>query len=138
MKLEGGPALRKRLDAIGQTFKFYGKTWADATAVEARKRVPVTTGRLQKSIRRRNATKKKATVVGHYSANFVDAGTKAHDIRARRKPRLIFQIDGQTIFAKKVHKQRVAARPFKRAAALEGLRKHPMSDAMIDLWNRAA
>ena len=138
MKIVGGPQLRKRLDAIGGTFKVYGRGWADTTAVEARRRVPVTTGRLQKSIRRRNASAKRATVVGHYSANFVDAGTKAHDIRARRKPYLIFQAEGRTIFAKKVHKQRIAARPFKREAALAGLRRHPMSDVMIDLWNRAA
>lgn len=138
MKIVGGPELRKRLDAIGGTFKLYGRTWADETAVEARRRVPVTTGRLQKSIRRRNASAKRATVVGHYSANFVDAGAKAHDIKARRRPYMIFEAGGRTIFAKKVHKQRIAARPFKRDAALAGLRRHPMSDTMIDLWNRAA
>ena len=51
---------------------------------------------------------------------------------------MIFEVGGRTIFAKKVHKQRVAARPFKRDAALAGLRKHPMSDTLVGLWNRAA
>lgn len=138
MSLKGGPQLRARLKAIRLTFKDYGRTWADTTAAEARHRVPVTTGRLQRSIRRKNATQRRATVVGHYSANFVDAGSKAHDIRARRAPRLIFQAEGRTIFAKKVHKQRIGARPFKRAAALAALRRHPMREEMIELWNKAA
>lgn len=138
MTLQGAEGLRSRLKAIRLTFKLYGGTWADTTASEARRRVPVSTGRLQQSIRRKSATQRKATVVGHYSANFVDAGSKAHDIRAKRAPRLIFQVsDGRTIFTKKVHKQRISARPFKSAAAHAALRKHPMSATMIDLWNRA-
>lgn len=138
MSLQGGDALRARLKALRLTFKVYGRTWADATATEARARVPVRTGRLRGSIRRRNATQRRATVVGHYSANFVDAGSKAHDIRAKRSPALIFEAGGRTIFAKKVHKQRIAARRFKRPAADAALRKHPMSETLIDLWNEAA
>ena len=138
MRLQGADGLRDRFKAIRLTFKLYGGTWADTTAAEARRRVPVSTGRLQRSIRRKSATQRRATVVGHYSANFVDAGTKAHDIRAKRAPRLIFQVDGgRTIFAKKVHKQRVAARPFKKDSAQAALRRHPMRETMIDLWNRA-
>jgi hypothetical protein len=119
-------------------FKPYGRTWADATAEEMRRRVPVRTGNLKRSLRRKNATAKRATVFGHYTANFVDAGSKAHDIEARRAPALIFNVGGRTIFAKKVHKQRIAARPFKRPAAEAALRRHPMSQELIDQWNRAA
>lgn len=138
MSLKGAPELRARLKAMRLTFKVYGKTWADATAAEARSRVPVRTGRLRNSIRRRNATQRRATVVGHYSANFVDAGSKAHDIRPKRRPTLIFEAEGRTIFAKKVHKQRIAARRFKRPSMEAALRKHPMSDTLTDLWNKAA
>jgi hypothetical protein len=137
-QLRGGPELRRRLKAIGQTFKPYGRLWADTTAEEARRRVPVATGRLQKSIRRKSATAKRATVVGHYSGNFVDAGSKAHDINARRAPFLVFQAQGRTIFTRKVHKQRIAARRFKRPAAEAALRRHPMSETLIEQWNRAA
>lgn len=138
MSLKGGPELRARLKAIRLTFKGYGRTWADTTAEEARRRVPVATGRLQKSIRRKSATQRRATVVGHYSANFVDAGSKQHDIEARRAPALIFEAGGRTIFARKVHKQRIGPRQFKRAAALAALRRHPMSEELIELWNKAA
>lgn len=120
------------------TFKVYGKTWADETAASARRRVPVRTGRLKASIRRRNATQKRATVVAHYSANFVDAGTKEHDIKPRKAKRLVFDSGGNTIFARKVHKRRIAARPFKSKAAHEALTKHPMKETMIELWNSGA
>ena len=138
MSVKGGRELRARLKAAGLMFKPYGRTWADTTAVEMRHRVPVTTGRLQKSIRRKNATQRRATVVGHYSANFVDAGSKEHDIVPRTKPLLIFEAGGRTIFARKVHKQRIGPRRFKRESALAALRRHPMSDALIAEWNRAA
>lgn len=136
--LKGGRELRARLKAAGLMFKPYGRTWADATAGEMRRRVPQRTGRLAKSFRRKNATQKRATVFGHYTANFVDAGSVAHDIFAKRAPALVFPIGGQIIFAKRVHKQRIAARRFKRPAAEAALRSHPMHDALIDQWNRAA
>lgn len=137
--LKGGPELRARLKAIRLTFKDYGRKWADSTADEMRTRVPRRTGRLYKSIRRKSATQRKATVVAHYSANFVDAGTKAHDIRARKGGHLIFQVDGgRTIFARKVHKQRIGPRRFKRASALAAMRRHPPSDELVRLWNDAA
>lgn len=140
MSLQGGPELKARLRAIRLTFKQYGRVWNEATAQNMRRsgKWNDRTGRLRRSIRRKSATQRRATVVGHYTANFVDAGSKAHDITARRAPRLIFQAGGRTIFARKVHKQRIAARRFKRPAALEALRQHPMRETMIDLWNKAA
>ena len=136
--LKGAPQLRARLKAIQQTFKPYGKLWAETAAHEAATRVPKRTGRLARSFRRRNATAKRATVVGHYTGNFVDAGSKAHDIKAKRASHLIFEAGGRTIFTRKVHKQRIAARRFKRPAAEAALRRHPISETMIDLWNKAA
>jgi hypothetical protein len=119
-------------------FKDYGRVWADETAVQMRQRVPVKTGRLKGSIRRKSATQRKATVVGHYSANFVDAGSKEHDILPKRKPALIFEAGGRTIFARKVHKQRIAARRFKAPSARAALQKHPMKETLTELWNKAA
>ncbi len=137
-KLVGAPQLRARLKAIGTVFKPYGRIWADDTAENMRREVPVRTGALRRSLRRKNATAKRATVAGAYWSNFIDAGSKEHDIFARRKPFLVFQAGGSTIFAKRVHKQRIAAKPFKRRAALKALHDNPMSDELKRLWNQAA
>lgn len=135
--IKGASELKARLRNVKLTFKGYGRTWADETAAQAKRRVPVRTGRLKASIRRRNATQKRATVVAHYTANFVDAGSRAHDIRPKGRA-LAFQGRNGTIFAKKVHKQRIAPRPFKAASAHAALRKYPIKDTMIDLWNKGA
>lgn len=137
-QLKGARELRARLKAARLMFKEYGRIWAPEAAREAARRVPSKTGRLRKSFRPKNMTQRKATVVGHYTGNFVDAGSRAHDIRAKKAPRLVFQDGGRTIFTRKVHKQRIAARPFKRASAEAALRRHPMSDTLIKEWNRAA
>lgn len=136
--MKGSPELRARLKAIKVAFKPLGKGWAKDTASYARGHVPLRTGRLQRSIRVKNASQRRATVVGHYSANFVDAGAKAHTEVPRKARNLVFTSQGRTIFSKKVHKPRIAARPFKRRAALEGLRKNPMAEAVVRQWNEAA
>ena len=138
MALKGKRELNARLKAIKQTFKPIGRNWAEDDVKENRRRVPVRTGRLQRSFRVRNATQRKAVVVGAYWANFIDAGTKAHDERARRAPAMVFQSHGKTIFARKVHKRAHAGNHFKRAAALEALRKNPMAVELIKQWNSAA
>ncbi len=138
MSLRGVPELRARIKAVKLTFKPYGRTWADETARIARNSVPVKTGRLKGSIRRRNASQKRATVVGHYTTNFIDAGTKAHDITPKGNGRLIFKAGGRTIFAKKVHKPRTAGNRFKSRSAQAALRRYPIRDTMIKLWNDAA
>jgi hypothetical protein len=138
MALRGSPELRARLKAIKLTFKPLGKSWANDTRDAARRRVKKRTGATAASFRVRNATQRKATVVGSYIASFIDAGTKEHDIVPRKATMLRFEAEGRTIFSKKVHKPRQAAHPFKRAAALEGLAKNPMAAAVVEQWNRAA
>lgn len=138
MSLKGGPELRARLKALKVAFKPIGKSWAETTRDEAKRRIKKRTGATAASIRVRNATQKRATVVGSFKASFIDAGTKEHDEVPKRATRLKFQEQGRTIFAKKVHHPRTAAHPFKRAAALEGLRKNPMAAELIKQWNDAA
>ncbi len=138
MKLQGGPELRARLKAIKLAFKPLGRDWADETARLARAAVPVRTGRLQRSIRRKNATQTRATVVSHFTGIFIEKGTKAHDEVPRKGSALIFQAGGQTIFAKKVHKPRTPAKPFAAPAAHEALRRNPMAEQVIREWNNAA
>lgn len=137
MSLKGSPDLRARLKAIRQSFKPIGKTWAESTAKSARRRVPVKTGRLMRSIRVRNATQRRATVVGHFSGNFVNAGTKPHDEQPKNASVLAYGSKGQTRFSRRVHHPRTQAHPFKVAAARDGLRENPMAEVVIRQWNEA-
>lgn len=138
MSLKGGRELRARLRALRGAFKVYGREWADGTVSEARPRVPVRTGRLRKSIRVRNASQRRATVVAHFTAYFVDKGPRAHLIRPKTARRLVFTAGGRTIFARQVHHRGYRGRPFRHAAALASLRKHPMAAVVIKAWNQAA
>lgn len=138
MSLQGTPELRRRLKAIKTVFKPAGRDWADETALVAKAMVRVRTGRTRDSIRRKNASQKKATVVGRYPVNFIDAGAKEHDIQAKRTKAMAFSSGGQTVFRRKVHKQRQEAHPFKKAAAAEGLRRVDLIGDLVKLWNDAA
>jgi hypothetical protein len=137
--LKGSRELRARLRAIKLTFKPAGKDWADETARVAKTMVPSKTGRLRGSIRRRNATQRKATVVAHYTAYFIDKGTKRHAIPKKAGGKVLrFERGGNTIFSRKVDHPRTAARPFRERAAREGLRRRPLAGQMIREWNDAA
>lgn len=138
MSLKGAPELRRRLKALRLAFKPIGKEWADETARIARPQVPSKTGRLRASIKRRNATQRKATVVAHYTAYFIDKGTVAHPIRPKKSRMLRWEDGGRTIFARKVNHPRTRAKPFRQRSAEEALRRKPMAQALIDEWNRAA
>jgi hypothetical protein len=137
--LKGAPELRARLKALKTVFKPIGREWAEETRDLAKRAVPVRSGRLQRSFRVKNASQRKATVVGHYSAYFIDAGTRAHDERPRRAKAMRFATKGGHImFAKKVHHPATKARPFRRASADEALRRRPILQYVIDAWNKAA
>jgi hypothetical protein len=138
VKIQGTRELNARLKAIRQTFKPAGREWAEEAATIMRSSVPQRTGRLRRSFRVKSATQRRAAVGGHYTAFFVDRGTKAHPILARKAPRLIFQADGRTIFAKKVNHPATRAQPFRARAAEEALRRKPMAATLIKLWNKAA
>ena len=136
--LKGSPELKARLKAIRGTFKPLGREWADEVVVLAKPMVPFQTGRLRGSIRRKSATQRAATVEAHYSANFVDAGTKRHTIGPKKAKGLYFTDGGQTVFAKRVDHPRTQARPFKARAAHEALRRKSPLQALLKQWNGAA
>lgn len=138
MSLKGKRELNARLKALRQVFKPVGRQWGDETVRQAEAHVPAPTGRLRKSIRVRNNTQRKTTVVAHYTAYFIDKGPKAHDIKAKRAGTLVFQSQGRTIFARKVHHRGYRGRPFRERAAREALRKNPMAEQVIRAWNQAA
>jgi hypothetical protein len=138
VSLKGGRELRARLKAIRVAFKPIGREWAEDAAEIAKRKVAQNTGKTRRSFRVKNATQRKATVVGNYTAYFIDAGPVRHQIVAKRKPRLIFQAGGRTIFAKRVNHPGYRGRPFRAAAAHEALRRNPMAQGIIDQWNSAA
>lgn len=141
MALRGATELRR---AIRGLFKDAGKQWADDTAQIAKGMVPVRTGKTRASIRRRNASQRKATVVGNYPVNFIDAGTKAHDITPKNATVLKFGVGGTNawgtgghiVFAKKAHKRATTGNKFKSRAAQEGLKKHPILPEVVAFWNK--
>jgi hypothetical protein len=137
VSLQGGSELKARLRSLKLAFKPYGRKWGTTVADIARPKVPVRTKRLRDSIRLRNATQRRAVVVGHYTAYFVDAGPKRHQITAKGKG-LIFQAGGRTIFTKKVNHPGYRGRPFRASSAHQALRRHPLSEGLIDAWNDAA
>jgi hypothetical protein len=151
--LRGADQLRRRLQAVRGVFRTLAPDWQEATARAARPMIPVRTGETRRSIRAGRVTGMKATVVGKYTINFIDAGSKAHSEPrqagftksgrvSRRKVGsgkvLKFNEGGQTLFRRKVNKPRIAAHPFKREAAEKGLRSVSPLRRLIDLWNRAA
>jgi len=158
-ELIGAPELHRRLKAIAAIGApgHVGRTslssiWADTAANAARSRVPVRTGTTRQSIQpaiRRG----ERVVVGKYTVNFIDAGAKGHveprqpgltpTGRVSRRKRgtgkiLTFQVGGRTLFRKKVNKPAIAARPFKKWAAAEGLKLLNWKAFVYGVWNKAA
>jgi hypothetical protein len=129
---------RSRLRAIKTVFKPVAREWTQEVVAIARPQVPVVPAATRQSIRRGRLSQKKATVVGSYVTNFIDAGTKAHDIKPKRGKRLKFETGGRTVFAKKVHKRSTAARPFKKEAAQRALEKVDILSDLMALWRQAA
>ena len=137
--LQGAPQLKARLRAVRESFKPMGRDWADDTARISNQTAPKgATGRLSRSHKRKSATLRKATVVAIFYGLFVNAGTRAHEIRARNAPSLVFQASGRTIFAKKVAHRGIRGVRYVDKAAHRALERRVSRQALIDAWNRAA
>jgi len=139
MALKGEKQLSSRLKASAKLPKIVGIKWGDEDVRQNRNKVPVRTGRLRASFRVTSVTARRAIVKGHFTAYFVDAGPKPHLIKPKRGHRALkFQDGGRTVFARAAHHRGYRARPFRRRAAEEALRRAKMSQSLIDLWNGAA
>lgn len=140
MRVRGTPELRARMKAIKVAFKPIGRKWAESTADHAQRgaRFKDRSGRGRKSIRVRNASMKRATVVATYYVAILDKGSKQHQIVPRRARNLVFQAGGRTVFAKKVQKPAMRGLGFGNRAGKAGLRDTPMAAELIRLWNGAA
>ena len=137
MSLKGSREFKARLRAIKLAFKPAGRAWGIDAVAELRARTKKKTGATARSYRIRNNTQRKTTVVGSFVADFLDAGTQAHDEVPKRAKSLVFTSGGRTIFAKKVHKPRTAGHHFKRAAAMKALEKNPVTVEVVRQWNEA-
>ena len=140
IRVKGTPELRARMKAIKVAFGPIGRKWATSTAKHARSGAQFTdrTGKGRRSIRVRNASQKRATVVANYYVAILNTGAKAHTIVPKRARNLVFQSGGRTVFAKKVHKPATRGLGFGNRAAKAGLRDTPMAAELIRLWNAAA
>lgn len=135
--LKGGPELRARIKALKLTFKDVGKRWGDNAAHRMRPQVPVRTGRLRRSFRVR-ASQRRAQVRAHFTAYFIDAGTKPHVVQPRKAQMLAWRNGGQTIFAKKTKHPGMRARPFRAEAARRALSETAGAEQFVKTWNEAA
>jgi hypothetical protein len=119
-------------------FKPIGRAWGDDAVKIIRSRTPRRTGATAASIRVRNNTQTRTTVAAKYTFAFINSDVKAHDIFPRKASRLVFQADGRTIFARKVHKPRTQGLQIAPKGAREALDRNPAASELIDQWNRAA
>lgn len=139
MALKGAPELRRRLKAIRQAFKPIGRDWADDTARRAKLYAPSRTGKLQRSIRRKNASMRKASVAAIYYGHMVAEGAKQHVIKPRHMKAVKFDVGGRTVFSKRVQHPGIRRKnPYARRAASEALADRDLLMGLLELWNRAA
>lgn len=138
MALKGSRELRRRLKAIRQVFKPVGRAWADETVTRSRRYVPKVTGKTARSIRRKNASQKKATVQAIYTARMLMKGSKPHAMTPKKFQAMRFEVGGRPVFAKKIRHPGHRGNDFAERAAKEALQRNPMADELIQLWNEAA
>lgn len=136
--LKGSRELKRRLKAIKTAFKPIGRVWADETVKLASRRVKVRTGQTKRSIRRKNASMKKASVEARGGARFLEAGTKVHEMKPRRMRVMKYTQSGRPMFSKKVRHPGMRKQPFLRDSGRDVLRTYPLLDELIELWNKAA
>ncbi len=134
--LRGGAEFRARLKAIQQSFKPLGREWADKTVPIAKRLVPVASGRTQKSIRRQNASLRKASVVAGAAASYIELGYPPHTIEAKEGS-LSFKAGGAVRFAKRVTHPAARGKPFLRPAAQQAFKEMDGLGHVIKAWNNA-
>ncbi len=129
--------LQARLTALRATSLGVSQAWAAAAATQARTAAPSATGRTRASVHATEVNAKGAKIEATGGGKFVQTGVRAHDIEAHGGS-LRFKEAGRTIFAKKVHKNRQAPRPWMDDAAERALERLPLADIAIADWNAGA
>jgi len=96
---------------------------ADFTYEEMRRRAPVRTGKLRRSIEKRVAGLKAEIGPTVPYAIFVERGTRPHIITPVRAHALRFEVGGEVIFARLVRHPGTKPQPFVRETAEETARR---------------
>lgn len=152
VNLKGGPALKRRLDAIGDTRQFLGRIALGGVA-EAKRIVPRRTGNLGRTIRLGTVTAKSAEVlaggtqtVGYAAA--VEFGTRPRTIVPRRAKVLAWggerTLGGRlragsrpTHFARRVRHPGSRPKPYLRPGIAKALDRIGVG-WIIEQWNQAS
>lgn len=139
IQFKGLPELRKRIDAIGDLGPFMRDLALDAVS-EQKRRAPVRTGNLRRSIHLGRVTARSAeTIAGANYAAYVEFGTRAHEIRPRTKRVLRWKSGGSYRYATRVNHPGTRAQPYMipgAEAAISG--SNGLKNRIIASWNRAA
>ena len=100
---------------------------ADLAETEMRRRAPVRTGELRRSIKKRIDVPNLSAEIGPgvKYAIFVEMGTRPHVIRPVRARALRFEVGGEVVFAAYVHHPGTKPQPFVRGTAEEVRRRIP-------------
>ncbi len=126
--------LQARLAALRATPLAVSQAWAATGAAEARVTAPSATDRTRASVHATEVSERGARIEATGGGKFVQTGVRAHDIEAHGGS-LRFKESGRTIFARKVHKNRQAPRPWMDDAAQRALERLPLADIAISEWN---
>lgn len=137
MRLQGADGLKRRLEAVQHVQPKISRGWAEATIEALKPNIPVRTGKGRASLKVASADDDGAEITALDYVAILDQGAAAHDIMPSSASVLRFDVEGRTQFAPKVHKPQQRGLGFAVKAATEGFRRAPMSDAVIDAWNRA-
>lgn len=148
MTVKGGRELRLRLEAIGDTQNLLSKI-GNRTVYHAKKGVARKTGNTGRTIQRGRADADSVTVTAEGAAVYLEKGTRAHDIRARRARALRFaatsggrRLTGtprrgaSVVFARSVRHPGTQAQPFMRPAAEKAAGE--AGGIIVDEWDGAA
>lgn len=151
--LQGGPELRRRMQALGKAPKEMLGNIGIRAVGEAKLRVPRRTGNLARTIRIGTVTEQYVevhaggTVAAGYAAT-VEFGSRAHIIVPRRRKALAWgghrTLSGRlgagmkpAFFAKRVRHPGTTARAYLRPGLVAALEQVGLSD-VVRLWNEAA
>lgn len=133
MKLTGVNGLAARLNAAARSTRPMASDWGDEYVKVARPQIPVRTGKTRQSVHRAEVSEHGAQIVGSQVAVMIDTGTGPHAITGG----LAFKMNGQAVFARKVNHPGQRARPYRKRAADEALRRSDFDGHVVDAWNRA-
>ena len=148
--VKGIPQLRSRFEAIKPNPGLMRDLALAATA-EQKKRAPVATGNLRRSIGIGSVTSTFAeTVATAAYAVYVETGTKAHEIVPRNRKALRFAVGGNktlsgrprsgasVVFAKRVRHPGTRAKPFMVPGAKAAVEEVGFREVIVKEWNDAA